>query len=117
MFRRIAALPTSSVEFDSSWGSPPDCLSGRVFIANTPFQVLAVRLVNRRGRSVGGSAFGRIKQGRAEVLGEQGLPVNASDEAARALRHIRSVDDGYLETVKIPGQSGNWALAVFPYAE
>ena len=101
MSRRIASLPVSNIEFTSSEGSPADFLHGSVTIARYPFHVVAVRLVNRRA---GGHMV-------------QGLPANASVEATAYYEDIVSMNEGYLETIKIPGQSGNWALAVFPYAE
>lgn len=102
MSRTFATLPVANIKFTSSEGSPADFLLGGTIIAGQPFHVVAVRLVERKER--GGGMI-------------QGLPANASDEAKTYYENILSVNEGYLETIKIPGQSGNWALEVFPYAE
>lgn len=100
MSRTIATLPVTNIEFTSSEGSPADFLHGSTRIAQRDFHVVAVRLVERK---VGGSS-------------EQGLPAKASPEAKAYYEDILSLNDGYLETIKIRGQSGDWAIAIFPYA-
>ena len=100
MSRTIATLPVTNIEFTSSEGSPADFLHGGTRIAQQDFHVVAVRLVERM----------------VDGFSEQGLPTNASPEATAYYADILSLNEGYLETVKIRGQAGDWAIAIFPYA-
>jgi hypothetical protein len=101
MPRTSATLPVTNIVFDHSEGSPADFLHGSINIAGQPFHVVAVRLVERK---VGG-------------FSEQGLPAKASPEAEAYYADILSMNEGYMKTIKIRGQSGDWAICVFPHAD
>jgi len=95
--RTIATLPTSTIKFDSSDGSPADCLQGVMELGGVPFHVIAVRVVERSNI--------------------QGVPTRASDMARDWYDTIQAMDPGFKHTVRIPQMQGDWVIVVTPYTE